>query len=199
MRNHPIEHYYQTLRDSAPWLSRAARPPEGHQIGARKRRAPENTTLSQPYRPAASQPTGWIAKKGSQLASFLESNPGPTPAGKTLPHSYPETRFRRGRARAMVYIVIPFILDVSLVDAPAGVTQEEGQTGFLRLPFCGACLNFSREKNSAIPFPRRPWSRSLSAGDSNSHPGIRRFSKLQPVAFFVDVASIFCCPVDHVP
>ena len=22
--------------------------------------------------------------------------------------------------------------------------------------FCGACLNFSREKNSAIPFPRRP-------------------------------------------
>ena len=22
--------------------------------------------------------------------------------------------------------------------------------------FCGACLNFSREKDSAIPFPRRP-------------------------------------------
>ena len=28
----------------------------------------------------------------------------------------------------------PFILDVRLVDAPAGVTQEEGYTGFLRLP-----------------------------------------------------------------
>ena len=28
----------------------------------------------------------------------------------------------------------PFILDVRLVGAPAGVTQEEGYTGFLRLP-----------------------------------------------------------------
>ena len=27
--------------------------------------------------------------------------------------------------------------------------------------FCGACLNFSREKDSAVPFPRRPWSRIL--------------------------------------
>ena len=32
-----------------------------------------------------------------------------------------------------VYVVIPFILDVRLVDAPAGVTQEEGLTGFLHL------------------------------------------------------------------
>ena len=30
-------------------------------------------------------------------------------------------------------VVIPFILDVRLVDAPAGVTQEEGRTGFLHL------------------------------------------------------------------
>ena len=28
-----------------------------------------------------------------------------------------------------------------------------------------ACLNFSREKNSAIPFPRRPWSRILCTDD----------------------------------
>ena len=27
--------------------------------------------------------------------------------------------------------VIPFILDVRLVDVPAGVSQEEGHTGFL--------------------------------------------------------------------
>ena len=33
-----------------------------------------------------------------------------------------------------VYVVVPFILDVRLVDAPAGVTQEEGHTGILRLP-----------------------------------------------------------------
>ena len=33
-----------------------------------------------------------------------------------------------------VCAVIPIILDVRLVDAPAGVTYEEGHTGFLRLP-----------------------------------------------------------------
>ena len=40
-------------------------PPEGHQIGARKRRTPENTILSQ--QAAASQPTGRIAKAASWL------------------------------------------------------------------------------------------------------------------------------------
>ena len=34
----------------------------------------------------------------------------------------------------VVVDVIPFILDVWLVDVPAGVTQEEGHTGFLHLP-----------------------------------------------------------------
>ena len=31
--------------------------------------------------------------------------------------------------------------------------------------FCGACLNFSREKDSAIPFPRRLWRRILCTND----------------------------------
>ena len=30
-----------------------------------------------------------------------------------------------------VCVVIPFVVDVRHVDVPAGVTQEEGQTGFL--------------------------------------------------------------------
>ena len=34
----------------------------------------------------------------------------------------------------IVCVVIPFILDVWLVDVPARVTQEEGHTGFLHLP-----------------------------------------------------------------
>ena len=72
-------------------------PSEGHQIGARKRRTPENTILSQPYCRRVS--TNRSDREGSQLAASLEGEPGPTPAGKTLPHSYPETRFRRGRAR----------------------------------------------------------------------------------------------------
>ena len=93
-------------------------PPEGHQIGARKRRTPENTILSQPYCRRVS--TDRSDREGSQLAASLEGEPGPTPAGKTLPHSYPETRFRRERARDVVHALIflarriqPFL---SLVD-----------------------------------------------------------------------------------
>ena len=71
--------------------------PEGHQIGARKRRTPENTILSQPYCRHVS--TDRPNREGSKLAASLEGEPGPTLAGKTLPHSYPETRFRRERAR----------------------------------------------------------------------------------------------------
>ena len=41
-----------------------------------------------------------------------------------------------------VCVVIPFILDVRLVDAPAGVSQEEGHTGFLRLPSAVLALMF---------------------------------------------------------
>ena len=42
-----------------------------------------------------------------------------------------------------VCVVIPFILDVRLVDAPAGVTQEEGHTGFLiHLPSAVLALIF---------------------------------------------------------
>ena len=75
-------------------------PPEGHQFGARKRRAPGNTILSQPYRRRVS--TDRLNREGSQLAAPLEGEPGPTPAGKTLPHSYPETRFLRERARCII-------------------------------------------------------------------------------------------------
>ena len=72
VRTHLIENY-EALRDSAP----------GHQIGARKRRTPENTILSQPYcrRVSTDRPN----RESSQLAASLEGEPGPTPAGKTLP------------------------------------------------------------------------------------------------------------------
>ena len=50
-------------------------PPEGHQIGARKRRTPENTILSQPYcrRVSTDRPNS----EGSQLAASLEGEPSP--------------------------------------------------------------------------------------------------------------------------
>ena len=56
-----------------------------------------------------------------------------------------------------IVVVIPFILDGRLTDAPAGVTQEEGHTGFLiHLPSTMLALIFYRENDSAVPFPRRP-------------------------------------------
>ena len=64
------------------------------------------------------------------------------------------------------------------MDVPTGVTQEEGHTGFLihlLSLFCGACLNFSREKDSAIPFPRRPLSRILCSNDFNRSPPVGHF------------------------
>ena len=56
-----------------------------------------------------------------------------------------------------LYVFFPFILDIRFV----GRTSR-GHTGgrphrISHPPsFCGACLNFSREKDSAVPFPRRP-------------------------------------------
>ena len=41
-----------------------------------------------------------------------------------------------------VCVAIPFILDVRLVDVPAGVTQEEGYTGFLHFPSVVLALIF---------------------------------------------------------
>ena len=132
-----------------------------------------------------------------------------------------------------MFVVIPFILDARLVDAPAGVTQQEGRAGFLHLPsavlaliliarriqpspfplstveyieFCvfvgvlssylfwtsdlwtyqpgshrqeeghtgflnlPSCLDFSREKDSAVSFSHRPWSRILCTNELNLSP-----------------------------
>ena len=82
-----------------PPASRVAPPPEGYQFGARKRRASGNATLNQPYGHRVS--TDRLSREDSYLAAFLEGEPGPTPAGKIFPHSYPETRFRRERARGV--------------------------------------------------------------------------------------------------
>ena len=50
----------------------------------------------------------------------------------------------------MCVVAIPFIMDVTVrsVDAPAGVTQEEeeGHTGFLRLPSAMVALFFIEQQ-----------------------------------------------------
>ena len=42
----------------------------------------------------------------------------------------------------MLCVFIPFVLDVRLVDVPAGVTQEKGRTGLLNLPSALLALIF---------------------------------------------------------
>ena len=102
VRTHPIDHYLPCSPRQCSLPLACRHPPEGHQIGARKRCAPGNTILSQLYRRRVS--TDRLNGEGSQLAASLEGEPGPTPAGKTLPHSYPETRFQRERARDCIIL-----------------------------------------------------------------------------------------------
>ena len=56
-----------------------------------------------------------------------------------------------------VCVFFPFILDVKFVGCTSrGHTGGRSHRISHPPPFCGACLYFSREKNSAVPFPRRP-------------------------------------------
>ena len=52
-----------------------------------------------------------------------------------------------------VCVVIPFILGIRFVDVPAGVTQEEGHTGFLRLPSAVPALIFIARRIQPRSFP----------------------------------------------
>ena len=61
-----------------------------------------------------------------------------------------------------VCVFFPFILDIKFVGPTSRGHTGERSHRISHLPsFGGACLNFSREKDSVIPFPRRRWSRIL--------------------------------------
>ena len=129
-------------------------PSESHQIGARKRRTPENTIFTQPYcrRVSTDRPN----REDSQSTASLEGEPGPTPAGKTLPHHTPKPGFGgRGVSTNDVWKAIDkYVCAVcvfsshlfwtsSSLDIPAGVRQEEGHIGFLiHLPSAVRALIF---------------------------------------------------------
>ena len=64
-----------------------------------------------------------------------------------------------------VCVFFPFILDIKFVGRTSrGHTRGRSRRMF-HPPFCGACLNFSRKKDSAFPFPRRLWSLFLCTND----------------------------------
>ena len=55
-----------------------------------------------------------------------------------------------------MYVFFPFILDIKFVGRTSR-SHTGGRPHRILYPpfFCGACLNFSHRKDSAIPFPRR--------------------------------------------
>ena len=97
---------------------------------------------------------------------------------------------RLGRIKKGCFLFFPFILDARLVDVPAGVTQEEGHTGFLiYLPSAGLALIFLARRTppfrslvdrevefcalAFILFYFCVW-KNPSYRDSNSLPNVRR-------------------------
>ena len=63
-------------------------------------------------------------------------------------------------------VFFPSILDIKFVGRTSrGHTGGRSHRIFNPPSFCGACLDFCREKDSAIPFPRRPWSRILCTNE----------------------------------
>ena len=77
-------------------------PPEGHQIGARKRRTPGNTILGQPY---CRQPTGRIAKAASWL-HLSRVSPALHPPERPCSHTDTPKPGFEGRGHEM-YIILP--------------------------------------------------------------------------------------------
>ena len=65
--------------------------------------------------------------------------------------------YYNGRGWCVRSVFFPFILDIKFVGRTSR-NHTGGRSHRISHPpsFCGACLNFSREKDSAIPFPRRP-------------------------------------------
>ena len=80
-------------------------------------------------------------------------------------HTYSKSRDQPGKvanpARGQlnsvcVCVFFPFILDIKFVGRTSrGHTGGKSHRISHPPSFCGSCLNFSREKDSAIPFPRR--------------------------------------------
>ena len=97
----------------------------------------------------------------------MESNSVLVADGNTTSAVSPTRRRARPKYVCVVCVFFPFILDIKFVGRTSrGHTGGWSHRIFHPPSFCGACLNFSREKDSAIPFPRRPWwSRFLCTND----------------------------------
>ena len=82
--------------------------------------------------------------------------------GSALRHRY---NFWEMNSVCVCVLLSHLLWTSGLWDEPAGVTQEEGSHRISPPSICSACLNFPREKGSAVPFPLRPLSRILCTND----------------------------------
>ena len=85
------------------------------------------------------------------MTASLEGEPGPTPAGKTLPHSYPETRFRRERARNVVKS--GYINGQQIEAARQNIRRKIKREGKLEIPIL-----------TDIPISRKPTAARMGKG-----------------------------------
>ena len=77
-----------------------------------------------------------------------------------------ESRWHYTSIKKYVCVFFPSILDIKFVGRTSrGHTGGRSHRIFNPPSFCGACLDFCREKDSAVPFPRRPWSRILCTNE----------------------------------
>ena len=103
-----------------------------------------NTILNQPYRRHVS--TDRLNREDMQLAASLEGEPGRTPAGKTLPHSYPETRFRSERARDMDYIISAMVFLVMILTGSCKTLHNIEDTYLGQTCLLYLAVSFSNER-----------------------------------------------------
>ena len=91
------------------------------------------------------------------IVSSVQYNGGILPDIIMLTHGYYHRETRLTMYSVCVCVFFPSILDIKFVGRTSrGHTGGRSHRIFNPPSFCGACLDFSREKDSAIPFPRRP-------------------------------------------
>ena len=91
------------------------------------------------------------------IVSSVQYNGGILPDIIMLTHGYYHRETRLTMYSVCVCVFFPSILDIKFVGRTSrGHTGGRSHRIFNPPSFCGACLDFSREKDSAIHFPRRP-------------------------------------------
>ena len=94
--------------------------------------------------------------KPQLLGGLGEEGGGGSSLQQMVEEEFGELSFLLGEPQVCC-VFFPSILDIKFVGRTSrGHTGGRSHRIFNPPSFCGACLDFCREKDSAIPFPRRP-------------------------------------------